>query len=265
MRMKKARFINTYLSMIKDKKIIAVLPAFNAARTLKRTVNDIPKDEVDEIILVDDASQDNTVEVAYQLGLKTFVHSKNLGYGGNQKTCYQKALKLGADIVVMVHPDHQYDPKVIPQLIKPLLNEEDDAVFGSRMMERRDALKGGMPRWKFLANIFLTKIENFVLGLNLTEYHSGFRAYTRKVLEILPLEKNSNDFVFDTQIIIQMKVNGFKIKEIPIKTRYFPEASMVGIKKSLKYGFSILLTLLHYLLFKISIVNDQKYLKYERD
>ncbi len=250
--------------MIKNKKIIAVLPAYNAAKTLERTVNDIPKDYVDEVILVDDASRDNTVEVAHQLGLKTIVHPKNLGYGGNQKTCYREALKLGADIVVMVHPDHQYDPRAIPRLIERLLNEESDTVFGSRMMEKGSALKGGMPRWKFLANILLTKTENLILGLNLTEYHSGFRAYSRKVLETLPFEKNSNDFVFDTQIIVQLKVNNFDIKEIPIKTRYFPEASMVGLKKSLKYGLSIILVLSHYLLFRLSLVSGQKYFKNEK-
>lgn len=248
---------------MKNKKIIAILPAYNAAKTLERTVNDIPKDYIDEIILVDDASQDGTIEVAQSLGLKVFVHPKNLGYGANQKTCYQKALQAGADIVVMVHPDHQYDPKVIPQLIEPLLKEEGDAVFGSRLMEEEGAIIGGMPRWKYCANIFLTKIENFVLGLNLTEYHSGFRAYTKKVLENLPLERNSNDFVFDTEIIVQMKVNGFKIKEIPIKTRYFPEASMVGLRKSIKYGLSILLVLFQYLIFRLGLMSDYKYRQYE--
>ena len=249
--------------MINNKKIVAVLPAYNAEKTLPQTVRDIPKNYVDEIILVDDASSDRTIEIAQALGLKVFVHYKNLGYGANQKTCYKEALKLGADIAVMVHPDHQYDPKVIPQLIEPLLKKESDAVFGSRMMEKGGAKKGGMPKWKFCANIFLTKLENLVLGLNLTEYHSGFRAYARKVLETLPLEKNSNDFVFDTEIIIQMKVHNFKIKEIPIKTRYFPEASMVGFKKSLKYGFSILAALFYYLLFKLGFTSGKKYLRDE--
>jgi len=232
------------------KRIIAVLPAYNAAKTLIRTVNDIPRGFVDEIILVDDASQDDTIVVARKLGLKTFVHQKNLGYGGNQKTCYEEALKSGADIVVMVHPDHQYDPKAIPQLIGLLLNNECDAAFGSRMIYKDQALAGGMPWWKFYANIFLTKIENLILGLKLTEYHSGFRAYSKKVLTAVPLEKNSNDFVFDTEIIIQLKANNFKIKEIPIKTRYFSEASMVGLAKSLKYGASIVIVLIKYLLYK---------------
>ncbi len=249
--------------MISNKKIIAVLPAYNAEKTLRQTVKDIPKDYIDEIILVDDASLDRTVEIAQALGLKVFAHLKNLGYGGNQKTCYKEALKAGADIVVMVHPDHQYDPEVIPQLIEPLLNEKSDAVFGSRLMERSGAIRGGMPKWKFCANIFLTKIANLVLGLKLSEYHSGFRAYTKKVLEILPLEKNSNDFVFDTQIIVQMKVHNFKIKEFPIKTRYFPEASMVGLRKSIKYGLSILLVLFQYLIFKLGLMSDYKYRQYE--
>jgi len=243
------------------KKVIAVLPAFNAAKTLTRTVADIPKDYVDEIILVDDASQDETVSVAKSLGLKVFVHEKNLGYGGNQKTCYQEALKAGADIAVMVHPDHQYDPGAIPQLIEPLLKNQADAVFGSRMMDKGGALAGNMPYWKYLANIFLTKLENLVLGLSLTEYHSGFRAYSRKVLATLPLEQNSNDFVFDTQIIVQLKVNNFTIKEVPIKTKYFPEASMIGLIKSLKYGLMILEVLGHYLWFKLTRLGVEKYVK----
>lgn len=244
--------------MKNNKKIIAILPAYNAYKTLQKTIDDISRDWVDEIILVDDCSRDQTVVLAKSLGLKTFCHEKNLGYGGNQKTCYHEALKAGADIVVMVHPDHQYDPKAIPELIKPLINEECDAVFGSRMMIRKNALKGGMPWWKYAANIFLTNVENFFLGLNLTEYHSGFRAYSKKVLETLPLAENSNDFVFDTQIIVQMKANDFTIKEVPISTRYFPEASMVGFKKSLQYGLSIFKVLFQYLIFKLKIKNFSK-------
>ncbi|MEK7160739.1 MAG: glycosyltransferase family 2 protein, partial [Patescibacteria group bacterium] len=180
---------------------------------MEKTVNDISRQWVDEIILVDDASQDDTVAVARNLGLKTFVHPANRGYGGNQKTCYREALSAGADIVVMVHPDHQYDPRLLPELVKPLLAEEADAVFGSRMMISKNALAGGMPYWKFLANIFLTFIENTILGLRLTEYHSGFRAYSRKALEAVPFEKNSDDFVFDTEIIVQMKVASLRILE----------------------------------------------------
>ena len=229
------------------KKIIAVLPAYNAERTLKKTFDDIPKDWVDEIILVDDASRDLTVQVARELGIRTFVHAKNLGYGGNQKTCYREAIKLGADVAVMIHPDHQYDPKAIPGLIEPIVRGEADAVFGSRMIVRAHALRGGMPRWKFYANIILTKIENIVLGLELTEYHSGFRAYSRRMLESAPLERNSDNFVFDTEIIVQMKLAGFRIKEIPIETRYFSEASMIGFSKSIQYGVSIVLVLAKYI------------------
>lgn len=238
--------------MVNNKKIVVVFPAYNAAKTVKITLDAIPKDIVDDAILVDDASKDNTVEVARKLGLKVFVHPQNRGYGGNQKTCYKEALKLGADIVVMVHPDFQYDPVYIPQMVAPIANGECDAVFGSRMKIPGNALKGGMPYWKFVANIFLTKIENFVLGNNLTEYHSGFRAYNKKVME-LPLQLNSDDFVFDTEIIVQMKVAGLKIKEIPISTKYFPEASQISFKRSVEYGFAILGVLKKYLLFRLGV------------
>ena len=239
-----------------NKKIIAVLPAYNAARTLKQTLMAIPRPLVDEVILVDDKSRDNTVEVACSLGIRTFVHKRNRGYGGNQKTCYREALALGADIVVMVHPDFQYDPAFIPEMIMPIANGEAGAVFGSRMIIPGNALVGGMPRWKWLANIFLTKLENLILGLNLTEYHSGFRAYSRKALE-LPIELNSDAFVFDTEIIVQLKLAGYKISEIPITTRYFPEASMIGFWKSVRYGFSILLVMTKYLAHVLGIRQRQ--------
>ncbi|KKT25835.1 MAG: glycosyl transferase [Parcubacteria group bacterium GW2011_GWA2_43_9b] len=238
---------------IPDKKIIAVLPAYNAAKTLEKTVKDIDRNWVDEIILVDDASQDDTVLIASQLGLKTFVHPVNRGYGGNQKTCYKEALANGADIVVMIHPDHQYDPKLVPELIKNFAGGRPDAVFGSRMMFPKEALAGGMPYWKFAANIFLTMIENMMLGLNLTEYHSGFRAYSRRVLEIAPFNKNSDDFVFDTEIIVQMKIADLQIKEIPILTRYFPEASMISFWRSVKYGLGILRVMWRYGLHRLKI------------
>lgn len=244
-------------------KIIAVLPAYNAEKTLEKTLNDVDKNWVDEIILVDDASQDNTVEVSKRLGLKTFIHKKNLGYGGNQKTCYEKAIKMGADIVIMVHPDHQYDPAYIPQIVLPIIRGKTDAVFGSRMMVKGWALEGGMPLWKYLANIFLTKIENSVLGLNLTEYHSGFRAYNRQILKTVPFKLNSNNFVFDTEIIIQLKVHGFKIKEIPITTRYFKDASIIGFKQSVNYGLSILDCLIKYILTKLKIRRDPRFVKYD--
>lgn len=244
--------------IVPDKKIVIVLPAYNAAKTLEKTLFAIPKDWADDVILVDDASKDSTVAVSKRLGLKTFVHKKNLGYGGNQKTCYREALKLGADIVVMLHPDFQYDPSFIPEMIQPIARGECEAVFGSRMYLKRNALLGGMPYWKFAANIFLTWLENLVLGMNLTEYHSGFRAYSRKVLE-LPLHLNSNGFVFDTEIIVQMKVAGMKIKEIPISTRYFAEASMIGFWRSVQYGLNILKIMGHYLLDRFGIKSYEQF------
>lgn len=230
---------------LKNKKVIVIMPAYNAEKTLEKTVADIPKEWVDEIILTDDASQDRTVEIARRLGLKVFVHEKNMGYGGNQKTCYQEALKAGADIVVMVHPDHQYDPQVIPELIIPLLKDECDAVFGSRMLGG-GALEGGMPKWKFLANLFLTALENAAFWMYLTEYHSGFRAYSRRYLEKVKFKKNSNNFVFDTEIIAQGVIHGLKIKEIPIRTCYFPEASQIGFWRSVVYGLSIIKTIIKF-------------------
>jgi glycosyltransferase involved in cell wall biosynthesis len=224
------------------KKIIVVMPAYNAEKTLERTYRDIPREWVDEIVLTDDASRDGTVELARKLGLRVLVHSKNRGYGGNQKTCYREALRLGGDIMIMIHPDHQYDPKIIPRLITPLLNEECDAVFGSRMLGGR-ALEGGMPRWKYLANIFLTALENSALAMSLTEYHSGLRAYSRRYIETVKLEHNSDDFVFDSEIIAQAAIHGLRIQEIPIATRYFEEASQIGILRSVVYGLSILKTL----------------------
>ncbi|MCX6785156.1 MAG: glycosyltransferase family 2 protein [Candidatus Komeilibacteria bacterium] len=234
-------------------KVIAVLPAYNAAKTLAQTVADIDRNIVDEIILVDDASTDETVATAKALGLTTIVHARNLGYGGNQKTCYQAALAAGADIVVMVHPDHQYDPKKIKEVVRPIQQGVADAVFGSRMMEKGGARRGGMPSWKYAANIFLTKIENIILGLNLTEYHSGFRAYSRPVLETVKLEANSNNFVFDTEIIIQLRNHGFRIKEIPIPTKYFKDASSVGFWRGAEYGLSIIKALGQYILHRIGL------------
>jgi glycosyltransferase involved in cell wall biosynthesis len=229
----------------KSKKVIVVMPAYNAEKTLEKTFKDIPQEWVDDIVLTDDASKDNTVTIAKKLGLRVFVHERNKGYGGNQKTCYKEALKLGADIVIMVHPDHQYDPKVIPQLLSPLVDEQCDAVFGSRMLGGRP-LEGGMPKWKYLANIFLTAIENSVFYLYLTEYHSGLRAYSRKYLQTVKFELNSDDFVFDSEIIAQGVIHNMRIREIPIETRYFPEASRIGLWRSIIYGLSILKTLVKY-------------------
>ncbi len=241
------------------RKVIVVLPAYNAAKTLARTLADIPRDAVDDIILVDDASTDGTPEVARRLGLRTIVHPKNRGYGGNQKTCYHEALRLGADIVVMVHPDHQYDPHAIPRLLAPIQAGECDAVFGSRMIWRGAAIAGGMPRWKYAANVLLTKFENWCLGLRLTEYHSGFRAYSRRALQTVPFDLNSDDFVFDTEIIVQLVVHGFRIREIPIPTRYFNNASSIGVGRSIHYGLAILRAMLRYGLTRAGLARSPRF------
>lgn len=233
----------------RTQKICVVMPAYNAEKTLERTYRDLPLEWVDDIIVVDDASRDRTVEVARGLGLHTLVHPQNRGYGGNQKTCYREALARGADIAVMVHPDHQYDPTVIPQLVGPLLRGECDAVFGSRMLGGRP-LEGGMPKWKYLANIFLTAVANATFYVFLSEYHSGLRAYSRRYLESVDLAQNSDDFVFDTEIIAQGVWKGMRIQEIPIQTRYFPEASQIGFARSVRYGFAVLSVLAKYKLHK---------------
>ncbi|MBN1272439.1 MAG: glycosyltransferase family 2 protein [Candidatus Aminicenantes bacterium] len=235
--------------MKNGKKVIVIMPAYNAEKTLERTLDDIPKEWIDDIILTDDCSRDGTVNLARKLGLRVVVHKKNRGYGGNQKTCYREALKAGADIIIMVHPDHQYDPTVIPQLIESLLKEECDAVFGSRMLGGHP-LEGGMPKWKYLANIFLTAMENAVFYMYLTEYHSGLRAYSRRYLETVKFELNSDDFVFDSEIIAQGVIHNLRIREIPIQTRYFQEASQIGLGRSLVYGLSIMKTLFKFKLHK---------------
>lgn len=232
------------------------MPAYNAEKTLERTYHDLPLDWVDDVIVVDDASQDRTVEIARDLGLHVLVHPKNRGYGGNQKTCYREALARGADIVVMVHPDHQYDPAYIPELIGPLLRDECAAVFGSRMLGGRP-IEGGMPKWKYFANLFLTMIANAVFYVFLSEYHSGLRAYSRKYLETVDIERNSDNFVFDTEIIAQGVWKGLRIREIPIRTRYFEEASQIGFWRSVEYGFSVLWILLRYKLHKKGLRRDR--------
>ncbi|HUP44675.1 MAG TPA: glycosyltransferase family 2 protein [Thermoanaerobaculia bacterium] len=235
---------------LREKKVVAVLPAYNAEKTLQATFDDIPKDWVDEILLVDDRSRDGTVELSRQLGIRTIVHPQNRGYGGNQKTCYRTALdEMTGDIVVMVHPDHQYDPKIIPQLVQPLLRGECDAVFGSRMLGGRP-IEGGMPKWKYFANLFLTMVENATFYVFLSEYHSGFRAYSRRYLESVHFEANSDDFVFDTEIIAQGVAARMLIREVPIQTRYFDEASQIGFWRSVRYGLAILKTMVLYKLHK---------------
>ncbi len=240
-------------------KAVAVLPAYHAVHTLAQTLADVPGGWIDETILVDDASHDGTAELARSLGLTVFEHPKNLGYGGNQKTCYREALKRGADIVIMIHPDHQYDPRLVPELLLPLIRGDADAVFGSRMMLPGGARKGGMPFWKYVANIALTKLENLVLGLQLTEYHSGFRAYSRRALEGVNFQANSDDFVFDTEIIIELRLKGFRIQEVPITTRYFKGASMISFRRSVQYGLSILQNLGQYLLFRLHLKSYGKF------
>jgi len=224
------------------------MPAYNAEKTLERTLADVPPEWADEILLVDDASRDGTVALAHRLGLRVVVHPKNRGYGANQKTCYREALASGADVVVMVHPDHQYDPQVIPDLVAPILRNESDAVFGSRMLGGRP-LEGGMPRWKYYANVFLTACANVVFLRYFTEIHSGLRAYSRRYLEAVRIDANSDDFIFDTQIIAQGVARGLRFVEVPIETRYFDEASQIGFRRSVRYGFSILGVLAEYKLF----------------
>lgn len=224
----------------REQKVIAVMPAYNAERTLAPTLADIPVGSIDEVILVDDGSKDRTVEVAREMGLTVIVHEQNKGYGGNQKTCYREALERGADIVVMIHPDYQYDSRVIPHAVGFIELGICDVVLGSRIRSRAEAFKGGMPGWKYLANRFLTTVENIALGQNLGDFHSGFRVYSRKVLETLPFERNSDDFVFDTQFLAQVVKFGFRLGDIPVPVRYFDEASSINFRRSLKYGFSTL-------------------------
>ena len=230
----------------KGKRIAVVMPAYNAAKTLIPCYEAIPKDWVDLVILVDDASSDNTVEIARTLPIIVERHELNRGYGGNQKTCYRLALKHGADVAIMVHPDHQYDPSFIPEMIQLIVDSGVPAVFGSRMMTSGGALKGGMPRWKYLVNILLTKIGNIVLGTKLTELHSGFRAYSTDIFKQINIERNSDDFVFDTQIIIQLVAHRIAIWEIPITTRYFKESSQVGFAQGIPYGLGIIYNLFLY-------------------
>jgi glycosyltransferase involved in cell wall biosynthesis len=233
------------MNNINEKTIFIVLPAYNAAKTLTRTLNEIPLEYRKNIILVDDASKDNTVEVAQKAGLIVIEHEYNKGYGGNQKTCYTQALRLGADLVVMLHPDHQYDAKVIPQMIRPIIDGDADAVFGSRMLGGRP-LEGGMPWWKYSANVLLTAVANIIFRRYLTEIHSGFRAYSRKYLETVRFMQNNDDFIFDTEIIAQGMMNGLTFQETPIDTRYFPEASSINLWRSIIYGFGILKVLLKF-------------------
>lgn len=236
-----------------DKKVIVVMPAYNAEKTLERTYRDIPKNIADAVIVVDDDSQDKTVKIAQKLGLKTFVHPKNLGYGGNQKTCYREALKGKPDIIVLIHPDYQYDATLTADLIKPIIDGRFDIMLGSRIRSRKEALAGGMSLYKYLGNRFLTILENVLLGLNLSEYHTGFRAYTSDVLRMVPFQRFSNDFVFDQEILISAVAAGFKIGEIPVPVRYLAEASSINLPRSISYGLMTLWTLAKYTLQSLGI------------
>ena len=235
-------------------RVVVVMPAYNAARTLVSTYQNIPSEVVDEVLLVDDASKDDTVKIALDFHLKVIRHPHNVGYGGNQKTCYMEALRDGADIIVMLHPDGQYDPRLIPQIIEPIKKGEADFVLGSRLMQSGGALKGGMPLYKFIANRFLTAVENLLLGQNLSEMHTGYRAYSKSFLEKAPFLRNSNDFVFDSQIIAQAVAFKQRITEVPVSTKYFKEASSVNFRVSFIYGFKTLWTVFRFALDKLGLI-----------
>lgn len=243
--------------MIHNKKIIVVLPAYKAERTLIDTFNEIPFDIIDEVILVDDNSPDNTIGVAESLGIKHIIkHEKNTGYGGNQKTCYNKALELGADIVIMLHPDYQYTPKLIHSMAYLIANNLYPVAIGSRILGK-GALKGGMPLYKYIANRFLTFSQNVLMNQKLSEYHTGYRAYNKEVLESIDYNKNSDDFIFDNQFLAQIFYNGYEIAEITCPTKYFDDASSINFKRSLKYGFGVLGVSLQYFFHKNKITRSK--------
>jgi len=237
--------IHTSTSATGRPKVVVVMPAYNAARTLRMTYMELPHDRVDMVILVDDGSTDDTVAVARELNLKLFLHDRNYGYGANQKTCYTEALRAGAEIVVMVHPDYQYDPRLLPDVIHPIQNGEADVVLGSRL-KSGSALSGGMPWWKYVSNRFLTGVENVTFGLHLSEYHTGYRAYRREVLETVNFSLNADKFIFDQEIMAQIVEAGFRVAEVPVPTRYFAEASSAGFFPSLRYGMGILWLVMRY-------------------
>jgi glycosyltransferase involved in cell wall biosynthesis len=234
-------------------KVIVVMPAYNAEKTLERTLNDIPPGACDEVILVDDCSADGTFTLANKLGLVAARHEKNLGYGGNQKTCYRMALERGADIVVMLHPDFQYDARLIPYMTGLIRDNVCDVILGSRIRTRREALRGGMPLYKYLMNRLLTLFENLVLGMAVSETHTGYRAYRRQSLEKVDFQKNSNDFVFDQQMIVQLAHAQQRIGEIPVPTRYFSEASSISFKRSVIYGIATVWTMIRYILHVLGV------------
>lgn len=237
----------------KKPKIIVVMPAYNAEQTVKSTYDDLPKDLISEVILVDDASSDQTIKKAEALGITVYRHKQNKGYGGNQKTCYDEALKRNPDVVVMVHPDYQYDAKLVGVLCEAIVNGRADVMLGSRIQTRAQVLAGGMPLYKYVSNRFLTLLENLAMGLNLSEYHTGYRAFSAKVLRTVPYQKFSNDFIFDQQILISALSFGFNISEIPVPCKYFKEASSINFVRSLKYGLLTVFIVTEYLLHSAKI------------
>jgi glycosyltransferase involved in cell wall biosynthesis len=233
--------------MLNDKKVVVVLPAYNAAETIEKTYRELPFDVVDHVLMVDDRSCDNTVTIAHNLGIETFTHEKNFGYGRNQKTCYTNALNHNADIIIMVHPDYQYTPKLVTAMASMIAYDVYDVVLGSRIIGG-SAISGGMPLYKYISNRFLTAFENFLLGSKLSEFHTGYRAFSRKVLEALPLNENSDDFVFDNEMLAQIIYFGYRIGEISCPTKYFTEASSISFKRSVTYGIGVINTSFKYLL-----------------
>jgi len=240
-------------------RVVIVMPAYNAAKTLEDTLRKIPEGYFDEIVVVDDHSRDETTELAKRLHLKAIRHPHNVGYGGNQKTCYMEALRDGADIVVMLHPDGQYDPAIIPDMVKPIAEGRAEMVLGSRMMTPGGAKAGGMPHWKRIANWFLTTVENTVMRRKFTECHTGYRAYSRRFLETVPFLRNSNNFVFDTEVIFQAVQFDMPVVEVPVSTRYFEDASSVGFKTGVVYGLGTLFTAVRFLLHRWGLVESGKF------
>jgi glycosyltransferase involved in cell wall biosynthesis len=245
--------------MLNNKKIVVVLPAYNAAKTLEKTFNEIPFDIVDEVVLVDDSSKDDTIEIGYRIGIKHIIkHDKNLGYGGNQKSCYNKALALGADIVIMLHPDYQYTPSLIPSMSHIIASNLYPVVLGSRILGK-GALNGGMPMYKYIFNRFLTLIENILLNQKLSEYHTGYRAFSKEVLMSINYNINNDDFIFDNEMISQIFMKGYEIAEITCPTKYFEEASSINFSSSMKYGLGVLRVALIHRLHKWKIVKSKLY------
>lgn len=242
--------------MVFGKKICVVMPAYNAEKTLQQTLDEIPREYIDDIVLVDDASVDQTATLSRSLGIHTVTHVRNLGYGGNQKTCYRQALERGADIVIMLHPDYQYTPKLLVAMGALIAAGQYDIVLGSRILSD-GALRGGMPVYKYVSNRFLTFVQNLFLHKKLSEYHTGYRGFSREVLESLPLERNSDDFIFDNQMLAQAIYYGFRIGEISCPTRYFPEASSINLQRSIIYGLGVLKVSLLFRLSKLGVLRPE--------